>query len=491
MRVGILIAVLIYEVAVIFGVGIFLHIKEKKEEKTGNFALGGRSMGMAALSATIALTVLGSAHILGVFEMTFGMGSIAIWFSLAHVVMIIIACLGTGVWVRKLGITTVPEALKDMYGKGVAVAIACVMAGVTWGILTLETQGVGIVIASMTGWSITQAAVIGGILGIFYVVLAGMKEVGNVNVINIVVMYIGLIVATFFVAKYLPGGNFSSVKEYYEADPSQNFMTNIMGTKQLFIAFGLGNIIAVTFCQGINQMLMQTMMSARNDKIIKRSLWFAAPLNGLFGVFAVILGLTAKSIPEFAAMGPKLAATTMLVEILPMGVAALLLASLLAAILSTFAMTSLTPATIFAMDIYKGFFNKDADEKHISKVIRIVIVILAAVAIAIAAFLPPIIGAINWLFAWLIPVFWMFVFGLFWKRSIKVGATTIIVSWIVNLLWSFTGLPAAIGGFIGNLPNAYITMVLSIIVLVVGNLAVKGEPGYWKTAKKDEALVDA
>ena len=194
-------------------------------------------------------------------------------------------------------------------------------------------------------------------------------------------------------------------------------------------------------------MLMQTMMSAKNDKLIRKSLWFAAPLNGLFGVFAVILGLTAKSIPEFAAMGPKLAATTMLVEILPMGLAALLLASLLAAILSTFAMTSLTPATIFAMDIYKGFFNKDADEKHIAKVIRIVIVILAAVAIAIAAYLPPIIGAINWLFAWLIPVFFLFLFGLFWKRSRAVGFVTILASWIINLLWSFTSLPSAIGGF--------------------------------------------
>ena len=193
-------------------------------------------MGMAALSATIALTVLGSAHILGVFEMTFGMGAIAIWFSLAHVVMIIVACLGTGVWVRRMNITTVPEALKDMYGKGVAIAIACVMAGVTWGILTLETQGVGIVIATMTGWSITQAAVIGGILGIFYVVLAGMKEVGAVNVVNVIVMYIGLIVATFFVAKYLPGGNFDSVRTHFESDPAQSFMTNIMGTKQLFLA---------------------------------------------------------------------------------------------------------------------------------------------------------------------------------------------------------------------------------------------------------------
>ena len=72
-------------------------------------------------------------------------------------------------------------------------------------------------------------------------------------------------------------------------------------------------------------------------------LWIAAPLNGMFGVFAVVIGLTAKTIPEFAELGPKVAATTMLVNYLPPWLAALLLASFLAAILSTFAMTSLAP----------------------------------------------------------------------------------------------------------------------------------------------------
>jgi SSS family solute:Na+ symporter len=83
-----------------------------------------------------------------------------------------------------MGVTTVPEALKGMYGPKNSLAISCVMAGVIWGILTLETQGVGIVIATMTGWGIVQGAIVGGILGIFYVILAGMEEVGVVNVIN-------------------------------------------------------------------------------------------------------------------------------------------------------------------------------------------------------------------------------------------------------------------------------------------------------------------
>ncbi|MDF2654840.1 MAG: Na+/solute symporter [Bacillota bacterium] len=479
MRIGVLAIVLIYEILVIFGVGFFISKKRNKEEE-GGFALGGRNMGIWVLASTIALTVLGTAHILGVFEMSYGMGAVAYWFSLAHVALIIVACFGTGLWVRRMGVTTVPEALKGMYGAKNSLAISCVMAGCIWGILTLETQGVGIVIATMTGWGIVQGAIVGGILGIFYVVLAGMEEVGIVNVINAAVMYIGLIVATIFIALALPGGNFDSVQAFYDADPANHFMTSIFGTPDLFITFAIAQVIAVVFCQGISQMLLQAYMSAKDEKTIRKSVWLAAPLNGLFGVFAVTIGLTARSIPEYADLGPKMAATTMIVDLIPGWVAALLLAALLAAILSTFAMTSLTPATIFAIDIYKGLFKKDASEAEVTRVIRIMVVVLGAVAIGVAAYLPPILAAINWLFAWMVPVFWLFVTGLFWKRSHGVATATLAITWIVNMIWTFSSLPAAIGGLVGSLPNGYITLATSLVVIIIGNLITKGEPGYFK-----------
>lgn len=257
-------------------------------------------------------------------------------------------------------------------------------------------------------------------------------------------------------------------------------MLSIFGNADLMITFAVGNIIAVTFCQSISQMLMQTMMSAKDEKTIKKSVWLAAPLNGMFGVFAVILGLAARALPEYSQYGAKLAATNMLVDMLPMWIAALLLAALLAAILSTFAMTALTSATIWVHDIYKGYINPDADEKKLANMTRILIIVLAAAALAVSVALPEILNAINWVFAWIVPVFWIVVFGLFWKRNSKVAGTALAVSWIFNVIWSLTPLPASIGGFIGGLTNPYVTLILSLVILIIGNLACKGEPGYFK-----------
>jgi len=468
--------VLAYELVVIVGLGVWIQKTDKSTEADG-FALAHRSLSTPVVAVTMALTVLGTAHILGVFEMAWILGASAVWFSLAHVILLVVVCLGTGVWIRRVGVTTVPQLLQMSLGIETRLLVSCVMAGVLFGILTVEAQGIGIIIASLTQWSIAKGAVIGGIIGILYVVLAGMKEIGLVNLVNAVVMYVGLILATVFIALKLPGGDFSSVSNYY-IDNGNETMLSIMGNKEILLTFVLGSIVAVVFSQGINQMLLQPTMAARSEKTIRRALWIAAPVNGLFGVFAVVLGLTAKSIPEFEAMGQKVAATSMLVTYLPSWLGALLLAAFLAAILSTFAMISLSVATIFTHDIYKTLYRPQATDEHITKIIRLVIVVVASIAISIATFLPPILAAMNWLFSWLVPVFWVLLCGLFWRRNQPVAVFTLVGAWVLNSLWSFTALPEAL--HLEGTPNAIVVAVFSIAALLVGNIVQPGPRGYFQ-----------
>jgi SSS family solute:Na+ symporter len=312
-----------------------------------------------------------------------------------------------------------------------------------------------------------------------------MKEVGWLNLVNAIVMYLGLILATIFLAFKLPGGNYDSVADYYTG-AGDDYMLSIYGTPEIFFAFALGTTIAVVFSQSINQMLMQPCMSANSEKTIRKALWIAAPLNGLFGVFAVVIGLTAKTVPEFAALGPKVAATTMLVNYLPPWLAALLLASFLAAILSTFAMTSLAPATIFTVDIYKNLYKPEATEADMARVMRITIIVLAVIAMSVAAFLPPILAAMNWLFSWLVPVFWVVIFGLFWKRSSKVAIATLVAAWIANSAWSFSELPQILA--MPEVPNAYITLVVTLAVGIGGNLMAGGSRGFFKSQEYQARL---
>ena len=142
MNTGILIAVLIYEIGIILGVGLWIARREAKHPKReGDFALAGRDLPVPVVAITLALTVLGTAHILGVFEMAWVFGAAAVWFSIAHVILLVLVCLSTGLWVRRLGLTTVPEILDMLYGRGTRLLVSCTMAGVIFGILTIATQG--------------------------------------------------------------------------------------------------------------------------------------------------------------------------------------------------------------------------------------------------------------------------------------------------------------------------------------------------------------
>jgi SSS family solute:Na+ symporter len=472
---GILLAVLAYEVLCIIGIGLYL--QRQREGAAGEFLLASRDMPMPVVAITLALTVLGTPHIFGVLEMSYGIGAIAIWFPLAHVVLLVVASLTTGRWVRRLQVTTMPELLARMYGEGPRLLIACVMAGMVWGILTLESQGIGLVFSILTGITPQVGAVVGGLFGVLYVVLAGMKEVGWVNVINCVVMYAGMIVATAWLTFQLPGG-WDAVSAFYATEP---WKLSILGTPDLLFTFALGTVLSVVFTQSVSQQLMQPAMSAESESTIRRSLWISAPINGLWGAFVVSIGLAARAHPEFGALGPKVAAPAMLVQLLPGWLVAWILATFLAAILSSFAMAVMAPATIFAVDIYKNLFDPSADEARITRVTRIAICVLSVPAVLVAAYLPPVIEAINWLFAWLTPVFWLILFGLFWKRSNVAATVTLIVAWGLNSLWSFTPLASMIG--MTGVPNVYVTLAVSLVVGGALTAALDGKPGLLREAR--------
>ena len=478
---GILIVVVLYEILSVVGVGWYLARKHKGEE--GGFADANKSMSAPIVGVTLALTYLGSLHVFGVMELSWNIGFAAIWVSVAHVILICVICLGPGRWVRRLGVGTVPEMLDMMYGSRVRVATSCANAAVVFGMLTMEAQAIGIVFSSLTGCSIAQGAIIGGIIGMLYVLLAGMEQIGILNVINTVVMFAGLILTGLALGGYLPEG-WQGVQDYY-ANAEQLEMLSFLGSPEIIIAFGIPTVIATVFSQGISQQGLQVTMAAKSEKTVFKALIIAGLLNGMFTVFTVGIGVAAMSIPELAEMGAKSGGPGLIVNYLPTWLVAWLLASFLGALLSTFATNVMAPSSMLVQDIYASLYRKDATPKQITRYTRVFIVILSIVAVIASFFLPPMVEGANWLFSWLIPIFWLTVYGLFWKRSKKAAQVTLFSTWAINLIWTFTPIPEMIG--MGGVMNAYITLACSLIIGVVANAVIPGKPGLFKQAKMAKA----
>jgi len=492
---GILIAVLLYEFISIGGVSLFLIRKEKKHkmnkaaEESDSFVTSNRDLPVPIVGVSLALAILGAVHVFGIMEMAWSNGAASIWFSIAHVTTLGVVCLCTGRWVRRMKVATVPEMIEKLFGRKIALIVTCVVAGQTFAILTMEVQALGIIFNTLTFNRVTiqMGAIIGGLIGIFYVIIAGMKEVGWVNLINTIVMYLGLFVGVIVLSSKLPGG-WAAVESYYTTNDMAE-MINVFGGPGTFITFGISNIIAVTFAQGISQMGLQSAMAAKNEKTITKALWIAAPVNGIFGIFTMAMGIAAKALYETGMLqladdtqAAKTAGATMLVEYLPGWLVAWLLAAFLGAVLSTFAITTMGMGALFANNIYT-LKNPGATGAEKTKITRLFIVITGIVAMAVSSFLPEIVNGANWAFSWLVPLFWNVIYGLFWKRNKTAATAVFLVSWILILVWTYTPVPVMVG--LNNVPLPYVTLAVAIILGIILNAILPGtKEGYFKEQKK-------
>ena len=104
-------------------------------------------------------------------------------------------------------VASMPELLYKLFGDKIRVVCCGVLAMQTFITLSLETQGLGIIFNALTPrhpehypgrhrWAASSA--------LAYVIVAGMKEMGAVNVINSVVMYIALIAAALCLGGIVP-----------------------------------------------------------------------------------------------------------------------------------------------------------------------------------------------------------------------------------------------------------------------------------------------
>ncbi len=477
MKVGILIAVLVFEFLCIIAVGWYLNRQQTRQD---GFLLAGRSLNWQLLSITLALSILGTPHIYGMFEMSWFMGAASLWFGFGCSILLVVVCVFTGRWVRRLNVSSMPELMHLLFGEKMRLILPSVMIPIIWAVMTLELQGMGISFALMTGVTVEQGVYLGAVLGVLYVCLSGLNQVVWLNIINAFIKYGGLAVATVLLSARLPAG-WDGVSRYF-IDQGEPWMLSIWGTPQILISFGMSTVIAILVNHSLGQQLMQPCMAAKDDRVVANSMWVAVIVNGMLAVFTIAMGLAAKSIPEFHALGPKMAAISMLLEYLPNYAIALVLAAFFGSMLSGFSIIALVTSTLFTKDIYAYTSSKCMSPAQESRVARITIIVFCILATAVAPILPPIVTAINWLFSWPAPIMVMCLIGLFWKRSTTAAITTMIAAWIVNMLWSFTGLPAAIGLEMLTTANVYATLSVSVVVGVVMTAWCEGKPGIFRSA---------
>ena len=310
---------------------------------------------------------------------------------------------------------------------------------------------------SMFGMSYTTALWISAIATISYVFIGGFLAVSWTDTIQASLMIFALLITP--IVTILSLGDISIVNAALEAARPQayNLFTDMSFVAVLsLLAWGLGYFgqphILVRF------MAADSVKSIPNARRIGMT-WMILCLGG--AVAAGFFGIAYFELhPELAAVvnaNPETVFMELTKTLFNPWVAGVVLAAILAAVMSTLSCQLLVCSSTLTEDFYKAFIRKNASQKELVWIGRLMVLLIAILAIVLATNPESkVLGLVAYAWAGFGAAFGpLIILSLFWKRMNLSGAlagmvvgAVVVIAWKNISFFAATGVYEIIPGFI-------------------------------------------
>lgn len=485
---------LVYFVVVLaYGYWVY-HQKKAKQMDSKDFFLAEGSLTWWAIGASLIASNISAEHFIGMSGSGFALGlAISSYEWMAAATLIIVAVFFIPIYLKNK-IFTMPQFLARRYNDTVAtvMAIFWLLVYVFVNLTSIIYLG-ALAINSISGISFEWCMVGLGIFSII-VTLGGMKVIGYTDVIQVAVLIMGGLVTCYLALtlvseKFGYGGDIlkglSVIREKAPShfhmifDQSNFYYKDLPGLSVLIGGMWINNLNY----WGCNQYITQRALGA-DLKTARNGILFAAFLKLLIPLIVVIPGITmyvlhqngmfqAEMTDVNGVIKPDHSYPT-LMNLLPNGLKGLAFAALTAAIVASLAGKANSISTIFSLDIYKKFFNKNATEKKLVKTGRITVIVSMLLASLVAPALRNLDQAYQFVqeyVGFISPgVLSIFLLGFFWKRTTATAALTsailtIPLSTVLKFLPSWTNGAFPDLPFMDRMTLVFIILMLLVIVM--------------------------
>lgn len=499
--------VMILYMCVVIGIGVYFYKRAQKNSE--NYFLGGRSLGpwVAAMSAE-------ASDMSGWLLM--GLPGLAYWCGLADAFWTAVG-LAIGTYVNWLIVAkrlrnysqlagnsiTVPDFFSNRFKekKKIVLGISAIFILIFFTVYASSCfVTVGKLFNTLFGFDYHATLIIGAIFVVAYTLIGGFLAESVSDFLQAIVMILALVV--MITVGVVNAGGFGAVVEN-----SKNFdgflslfklatpVTNADGVQQavgstpLFGAAGDYGFLKILSMMawglgyfGVPQVLLR-FMAIRNSGEIRRSRIIASVWCVISLAAAVLIGLVGRTLlPVNGALNTASGAENILIvmstEYLPLIVAGLIMAGILAATISSSDSYLLIASSSVSVNIFKGIIKKDkASDKEVMWLSRIILVVIAVVGVIIAWKEDSVIfSLVSFAWAGFGATFGpLMLFSLFWKRTTRTGAIAGMVTGGVSVfVWKLVlnrFLSASIPFF--GLYELLPAFILSAIAIVVGSLLSK------------------
>jgi solute:Na+ symporter, SSS family len=409
-------------------VGNWLSRTKSTSRSSSDYFFAGKSLPWFLVGSSIIAANISAEQFIGMSGSGFAIGlAIATYEWIAAIILIVVAKYFLPVFIGK-NIFTMPQFLALRYDNRIKTILA-----IFWISLFIFVNMTSILyLGALALSSIFGIKLIYGIIGLavfslLYTILNGLKAIASTDIIQVFFLLAGGFVTTYYAVNHV-GGNtgitngfvtmFNEIPEKFhmiikKSDPNYFYLPGIRAI------FG-GIWIAGIYYFGANQYIIQKAFGAKNLDEAQKGMLFAGFLKLILPFVVVIPGMAAFALSADIAR-PDEAYPWLLANIVPAGIKGLIFAALIAAIVSSFSAIINSASTIFTIDLYQPFFNRNATEKQLVTVGRISGIVAMAIAVTVA----PMLGNIDQAFQFIQEYTGMispgvtaiFVFGMFWKKT--------------------------------------------------------------------------
>ena len=376
-------AILILYIIALFAISWFA--KKRSEGTTENYALAGRKLTAPLIGVSIIGLAVGGASTIGVSEHAFKVGLSAGWYTAAWGIGAIVMGMFLAEKYRKANITTVSELIERHHdSKAVVLGVICQII-IQLVIISLQyIAGGSIISAIMPEIGFKTGVMISAVTFIGITFIGGMWSASLSNILNIILIYGGIAIAT--VIQFTKVGGLSGLGMNLPANIPWFDPVAGVGIK------GIMSWIVVLVTVNLSlQSIIQISLGAKDAATARKGFVWGGILMIPVGFMSALLGICAKA--AYPTANAALALPQAIVELQPL-LAGLTLAALWAADVSTACNLLLSAGTLFSKDIYKRYINPACDESKQLSVMRWSVVISGVLTVGMAMMVSGILNTI-------------------------------------------------------------------------------------------------
>ncbi len=489
------IIVVYFFVIIIYGCWIYSRKNKKEVSGSHNFFLAEGSLTWWAIGASLIASNISAEQFIGASGQGFTVGlAVAAYEWIAAIALIIVAVWFIPVYLKNK-IYTMPQFLQRRYNDSVSLVMA-----IFWLFLYVFVNLTSILylgalaINSMAGGQYFHLIIIGLALFALLIALGGMKVIGYTDVIQVSVLVTGGLATTYIALTMVSeklgvhgaiagfGAMLKDAPEHFKMilpkpgpHSTQQEINKYLLLPGIAMYFAGQWIVNLNYW-GCNQYITQRALGA-DLKTARTGILFAGLMKLAMPLIVILPGIAAFVLYKHGGLQTEMQSSgklnadnaySAILGFLPDGLKGLSIAALTAAIVASLARKANSISTIFTLDIYKKYLNKNAGDQKV--VLTGKIVIAAAMVVSVLLTWQDLLGIggaggftfIQKYTGFISPgIFAIFILGFFWKRTSGAAAIAgIIGGFLLSVLfnnyapavfghetWLYTAFPNGKGGY--------------------------------------------